>query len=121
MKNRVQQVRDIMDASPKIKAAQVAAKLRVTTSYAYLLMSKAKRNDEVHKTRMQASTPRGEILEEPVLQAVSEIQTIDFIEEKNLSYNLGNAVMYITEREGRKLEDLRKAQWYLTREIAILK
>ena len=47
------------------------------------------------------------------------IETIDFIEAKNLGYNLGNAVKYITraDHKGNKLQDLQKAQWYLNREI----
>ena len=51
------------------------------------------------------------------------IETIDFIEAKRLGYNLGNVVKYITRagHKGNQLEDLRKAQWYLTREIATLK
>jgi len=50
---------------------------------------------------------------------VGGIETIDFIEAKSLSYNLGNVVKYLTraDHKGNKLEDLRKAQWYLTREI----
>lgn len=47
------------------------------------------------------------------------IETIDFIEAKGLNYNLGNAVKYIS-RAGYKLdaiEDLRKAAWYINREI----
>ena len=47
------------------------------------------------------------------------IETIDFIEAKSLNYNLGNVVKYITRADlkGNKLEDLKKAQWYLAREI----
>jgi hypothetical protein len=54
---------------------------------------------------------------------VGGIETIDFIEAKKLDYNLGNVVKYITraDHKGNKLEDLRKAQWYLTREIETLK
>jgi IS30 family transposase len=50
------------------------------------------------------------------------IETIDFIEAKSLNYNLGNVVKYITraDHKGNKLEDLRKAQWYLNREISNL-
>lgn len=49
------------------------------------------------------------------------IETIDFIECKGLSYHLGNAVKYIT-RAGKKdptktVEDLKKAIWYLSREV----
>lgn len=49
------------------------------------------------------------------------IETIDFIEAKNLPYHLGNAVKYIS-RAGKKdnyLEDLKKARWYLDRYIRI--
>ena len=53
------------------------------------------------------------------------IETIDFIEAKKLNYNRGNAVKYIT-RAGKKstatdLEDLKKAIWYLEREIRNLR
>jgi len=48
-------------------------------------------------------------------------ETINVIEAWGLGYNLGNVVKYIS-REGKKtpsgLEDLRKAQWYLNREIS---
>ena len=48
------------------------------------------------------------------------IETIDFIEAKKLGYNLGNVVKYVSRAEykGRLIEDLRKAEWYLKREIA---
>jgi len=47
------------------------------------------------------------------------IETIDFIEAKKLGYNLGNVVKYITraDHKGSRIEDLRKAKWYLEREI----
>jgi hypothetical protein len=47
------------------------------------------------------------------------IETIDFIEAKNLGFNLGNAVKYISRagKKGSRLQDLQKAQWYLAREI----
>jgi len=47
------------------------------------------------------------------------IQTIDYIEAKNLNFHLGNAIKYISRagKKGDKLEDLLKAQWYLAREI----
>lgn len=49
------------------------------------------------------------------------IEVIDFIEDKNLPYHLGNAVKYIS-RAGKKdpektVEDLQKAVWYLNRYI----
>lgn len=47
------------------------------------------------------------------------IEPIDFIESWNLGFSLGNAVKYICRApyKGREIEDLRKAQWYLEREI----
>lgn len=52
------------------------------------------------------------------------IEVIDFIEDKNLSYHLDNAVKYIS-RAGKKdpektAEDLQKAVWYLNRYIELL-
>ena len=50
-----------------------------------------------------------------------KIEVIDFIEDKKLNFSLGNCVKYIS-RAGKKnpeklLEDLKKARWYLDREI----
>lgn len=54
-----------------------------------------------------------------------KIEVIDFIEDKQLGFNLGNAVKYIS-RAGKKdptkvIEDLQKAAWYINREITNLK
>ena len=59
----------------------------------------------------------------PAHYTTGGIETIDFIEAKKLGYNLGNVVKYITraDHKGNKLEDLRKAQWYLTRAISTAK
>ena len=50
-----------------------------------------------------------------------KIEVIDFIEDKGLGVHLGNAVKYIA-RAGKKdpaktVEDLKKAAWYVNREI----
>ena len=50
-----------------------------------------------------------------------KIEVIDFIEDKHLNFSLGNCIKYIA-RAGKKnpeklLEDLKKARWYLDREI----
>lgn len=67
--------------------------------------------------------PKSDPVNNPTHYTVGGIETIDFIEAKKLGYNLGNVVKYITrsDHKGNKLEDLRKAQWYLTREINSLK
>ena len=57
----------------------------------------------------------------PAHYTFGNIEVIDFIEDKKLGFHLGNAVKYIS-RAGRKdadktVEDLRKAAWYLNRQI----
>jgi hypothetical protein len=53
---------------------------------------------------------------------VGGIETIDFIEAKQLDYHLGNVVKYISRAEYKdeKIENLKKAQWYLNRAVANL-
>lgn len=60
-----------------------------------------------------------DMVNSPDHYTVGGIETIDFIEAKNLGYHLGNAVKYISRapHKGRQLEDLKKARWYLDREI----
>lgn len=51
------------------------------------------------------------------------IETIDYIESWQMSFNVGNVIKYTT-RSGYKenaLEDLLKAKWYIKREIDRLK
>ena len=60
----------------------------------------------------------------PAHYTSGKIEVIDFIEDKELGFHLGNAVKYIS-RAGRKdanktIEDLRKATWYINRQIQIL-
>lgn len=52
-----------------------------------------------------------------------KIEVIEFIEDKELGFHLGNAVKYIS-RAGKKnvdktVEDLEKAIWYIKREIEL--
>ena len=51
---------------------------------------------------------------------VGGVETIDFIEAKALNYNLGNVIKYVSRAgyKGVEVEDLKKAAWYLAREIA---
>ena len=82
------------------------------------------------KTRMQASFDREPptiTMEEPKADPVNHpphyktggIETIDFIEAKELGYHLGNVIKYVSraKHKGNELEDLKKAQWYLERAI----
>lgn len=62
-----------------------------------------------------------DIVNHPSHYTDGKIEVIDFIEEKCLNFHRGNAVKYIA-RAGKKdptkeIEDLKKAEWYIHREI----
>lgn len=49
-----------------------------------------------------------------------KIEVIDFIEDQNFGYHIGNSVKYLCRYKYKNgLEDLRKAKWYLDRFIKI--
>lgn len=50
-------------------------------------------------------------------------ESIDVIEDWGLGFNLGNVVKYISRAHHKEnyLEDLKKALWYLNREISNMK
>ena len=56
----------------------------------------------------------------PSYYTQSEVEPITAIEAWGLGFCLGNAVKYIPRagKKGDRLEDLKKARWYLDREIA---
>ena len=61
----------------------------------------------------------------PAHYTTGKIECIDYIEDKDFGYHLGNAVKYIT-RAGKKdtnktIEDLEKAVWYIKRYIKLLR
>jgi hypothetical protein len=74
------------------------------------------------KHRLQATET--DLVNHPPHYRVGGVETIDFIEAKDLNYRLGNVVKYVS-RAGKKdsdpVQDLEKAAWYLQREIAARK
>lgn len=65
-----------------------------------------------------------DLVNHPAHYKTGGIETIDFIEAKDLNYRLGNVVKYVA-RAGKKatdpVQDLEKAAWYLQREITARK
>ena len=159
-RNKIAQVRALLERNPRMKTADVMKALGTTKSYTYVLMSKARssyqkeygetieermiRLRDMARRQVISKLPEGvdtenkgkdigalvhnvtagaDAVNHPSHYKVGGIETIDFIEAKKLGYNLGNVVKYITraDHKGNKLEDLRKAQWYLTREIETAK
>jgi len=69
-----------------------------------------------------------ERIDHPAHYADSKIEVIDYIEDKNLGFCLGNAVKYISragkkqdyanqDQKAKTIEDIKKAIWYLERRI----
>ena len=61
----------------------------------------------------------------PAHYTTGKIEVIDFIDDKEMGFSLGNAVKYIA-RAGKKdpnktVEDLEKAIWYINHEIRRLR
>ena len=87
----------------KVKPVQLTLPLAVRRERAEKLLTK----------------PEVDMVNSPPHYTAGGVETIDFIEAKNLNYNLGNAVKYITRAglKGNRVEDLQKAKWYIEREI----
>ena len=157
--NKIDLVRNLLSANPRIKTAEVMEKLRTSKTYTYVLMSKARKlnkEESAPKGKLlyrltgtqamlaekmgvpiedyarthgevvgvaPAPAPKADPVNHPAHYKYGGIETIDFIEAKELGYNLGNVVKYITraDHKGNRKEDLLKAQWYLTREINSIK
>ena len=134
-------VRLYMAKNPKATAKQVADAVGTTLSYVYVIKSELNKKKEAEalpvdgigvaydlkEKKWQAVAPitlsapiKADSVNHPAHYKVGGIETIDFIEAKQLSYHLGNVVKYITraDHKGNELEDLHKARWYLNREIA---
>lgn len=144
-KSNAAKIREYMAAHPDAKAADIAAKFNVKLAYVYVVRSVMKKKaiirkftqpDGKLKTRMQsAETYRkwqpppplpvppvpvlADMVNHPPHYKTGGIETIDFIEAKGLNYHLGNVVKYVTraDHKGDRLENLKKAKWYLEREI----
>ena len=161
--SKVVEVANMMANNPTTTVKDVMKKFKASKSYAYNLMTMARkqfinrRNEALAnkpKMRMQSSERkenwetvyvatsgqpilaggpteaelayeiskgrnREDNVNHPSHYKTGGIETIDFIEAKNLNYHLGNVVKYITraDHKGDRLENLKKAQWYLNREI----
>lgn len=64
---------------------------------------------------------KNDAVNHPAHYTDGKIEVIAFIEDKGLNFHRGNAVKYIS-RAGKKdpakeVEDLKKARWYIDREI----
>jgi len=131
-----------MQSNPDVKTSVVAKKFGVSVASIYQrranMKSAAPKGKIVFakRGRRPRQTPstlapnavasmalyRDDKINHPSHYKVGGIETIDFIEAKQLDYHLGNVVKYISraDHKDEKLENLKKAQWYLNRAVANL-
>ncbi len=66
--------------------------------------------------------PSANVIEQPPHYTHSEHEMSDVVEAWGLNWPLGNVIKYICRcfHKGKAVEDLKKARWYLNREIARL-
>ena len=140
--SKIQAVKNLMDKNPSMTASEISKKLGIKIGYVYTMMSKIRKPKfDIKKIEAvlqeEASPPvsveqvkdfvysislgRGTVdnINHPPHYTTGGMETIDFIEAKKLDYHLGNVVKYITraDHKGSKLENLKKAQWYLNRAV----
>jgi hypothetical protein len=123
-----------MESNPDAKASEVAKKFGVSVASIYQRRNKTKsaatkvvkrgRPRQIPSTLvpnavMSMAVYADDKVNSPSHYKVGGIETIDFIEAKQLDYHLGNVVKYISRAEFKdtKLENLKKAQWYLDRAV----
>jgi hypothetical protein len=130
MKSKLDLTVEMLEVDPELSSKTLMRKLGVTRPYAYNLLSLARKKmreavEELAEkvagvTPFAPPVPTPDMVNHPAHYKTGGIETIDFIEAKKLNYHLGNVVKYITraDHKGDRLENLKKAQWYLEREIA---
>lgn len=97
------------------EVAPVVSKTETTESY----ITADSVKDLYDVTTNKKPNPISNAIDHPSHYNRGKIEVIDFIEDQGLSFHLGNVIKYVTRAgsKGDKLEDLKKARWYLDRYI----
>ena len=134
--NKSSKVIRYIQKNPNAKAKEVSQATGVPIASVYQVIYRRKkemlspkpaagkttRGMKVIATYTSNKSIKSDMVNHPPHYKAGGIETIDFIEAKNLGYNLGNVVKYVSRADlkGNKLEDLQKAKWYLDRAISNL-
>lgn len=102
------QSKKVKEVTPVISKTETTESYITSKSAGYLY-------GDTDKNDIQISN----VVDHPSHYNRGKIEVIDFIEDQGLSFHLGNVIKYITRAgaKGDKLEDLKKARWYLDRYI----
>jgi hypothetical protein len=137
LSKKSQKLNDYLMANPSAKAGAVAKLFKVSIQNVYQRKSKLKtaapksakrgRPRQIPSTLapnavMSMAIHGEDKVNHPSHYKVGGIETIDFIEAKQLDYHLGNVVKYISraDHKDERLVNLKKAQWYLNRAVSNL-
>jgi len=123
-----QKINDYIMANPSAKASDIAKLFKISVQSVYQRKAKLKSAAPKSnwKTILVGTSNKSvltkispDLVNSPAHYTKGGIETIDFIEAKQLDYNLGNVVKYISRAnlKGNKLENLRKAKWYMDRAV----
>lgn len=122
--NKSALIRKLYDEGKSIK--EIKEKVKCSSALIAIVLRKHKKKVKQSKI-IQAVTEMKQALDvvnHPPHYKAGGIETIDFIEAKDLNYRLGNVIKYVA-RAGKKhtdpVQDLEKALWYLQREINVRK
>ena len=126
---KAQYVYQVLHKMKPLKVHLTVNDVKIAKSLGVPIEVYAKEKGLSFKARMQSAVERPapdivathhtDMVNHPAHYKAGGIETIDFIEAKTLGYHLGNVVKYVSraDHKGNKLEDLKKAQWYLARAI----
>ena len=132
---KTQKILRMLSERPELPPKEVADKLGVTVNLVHQVrwqQKKQKSENYVNKNKpvtveqmRKDVVTIADMVNHPPHYKAGGIETIDFIEAKDLNYRLGNVVKYVS-RAGRKVDsdpvqDLEKALFYLKREISVRK
>jgi hypothetical protein len=111
----------LVEMAHSISVGRVAKK-KVTAEMIKDLVAdlKAKQDQDPRMPRFEEAPPKADMVNHPPHYKAGGIEVIDYIESKELGYHLGNVIKYISRaglKNGKVMEDLQKAQWYLNRAI----
>ena len=130
--SRAAKMRKHFTAHPKATASEVAKLFNTSYQIAYLIKRSMAKQPKPTPWQppeplpvpqvITMEEPKADLVNHPAHYKTGGIETIDFIEAKELGYNLGNVVKYVTraDHKGNRKQDLEKAAWYLSREISRL-
>jgi len=112
-----QKINDYIMANPSAKANDIAKLFKISVQSVY--QRKAKLKSAAPKSRSILTKLSPDLVNSPTHYTKGGIETIDFIEAKELDYHLGNVIKYISRAnlKGNKLENLKKAKWYMDRAV----